>query len=202
MELPNKTTFLIFDTETTGLPKRWGRPMEEIDNFPRITQLAFLVVNLDGYIIDEFQSLVKPDGWEIPKEKFFIENNMSTERCEKEGYPIKIILRRLQDALKSVDYKVAHNMAFDKNIVGAELIRAGITKELFKFKPEICTMKSTTKYVKIKSHAGGNKWPKLIELHQHLFGESFDGAHDAMADVKATGKCLIESIERGYIKLN
>lgn len=201
MNTPQGPTFLIFDTETTGLPKKWGRPMEDVDNFPRITQIGFIVVNLDGFIIDEFQSLIKPDGWVVPKEKFFIENNMSTERCEKEGFPIDMVLRRFQDALKGVDYKVAHNMAFDKSIVGAEMIRLGMTHELFKYKPEICTMKSTTKHVAIKSHAGGNKWPKLMELHQALFGEEFDGAHDAMSDVKACGKCLLEAIGKGWIKL-
>ena len=194
--------FLVFDTETTGLPKRWGRPMEDVDNFPRITQLGFQLIEQDGSLIKEYQSLVKPDGWIVPKEKFFIENNMSTERCEAEGKPIFEVLRELQDALKVCKYKVAHNIAFDKNIVGAEMIRAQVTHQLFKYKPEICTMKETTNYVKIKSHAGGNKWPKLIELHQSLFGESFDGAHDAMADVRATSRCLIEAINRGIIKLN
>lgn len=194
--------YLVFDTETTGLPKKWGRPMEDIHNFPRITQLGFMLVDIDGNTIKEYQSLVKPDGWVVPKEQFFIDNNMSTERCEEHGKPIFEVLRELQDALKQARYKVAHNMAFDKNIVGAEMIRAQIKHQLFKFKPEICTMKETTNYVKIKTHAGGNKWPKLIELHRAFFNEDFDGAHDAMDDVRATSRCLIEAINRGIIKID
>lgn len=193
--------FLVFDTETTGLPKYFNSSMEDVDNWPRMTQLGFVLITEEGEIIKQFQSLIKPDGWEIPKEKFFIENNMSTERCEKEGEDVFKVLREFQDTLKLANYKVAHNMSFDRNIVGAEIIRAGISLPLFKFKPEICTMRETTNFVKIKSHAGSNKWPKLIELHNHLFGYVFDGAHDAMSDVQATSKCLIESIKRGYIKL-
>jgi DNA polymerase-3 subunit epsilon len=193
--------FLVFDSETTGLPKRFNAPMDDVDNWPRMTQLAFQLIDHEGNELYQYQSLIKPDGWEVPKEKFFIENNMSTERCMDEGVPVFTALRELQEALKQAQYKVAHNIAFDRNIVGAEIIRANISLPLFKYKPEICTMKSTTNHVKIKTHAGGNKWPKLIELHEHLFGYVFDGAHDALADVRATSACLIKSIDLGYIKL-
>ena len=33
--------------------------------------------------------------------------------------------------------------------------------------------------------AGKFKWPNLQEAHQHAFGKPFDGAHDAMADLRA-----------------
>lgn len=192
MEAPTGPTFMIFDTETTGKNPRTAR----------MTQLAFLVTNLDGYVIDEFQSLVKPDGWEVPKEQFFIENNMSTERCEKEGHPAHMVLRRFQDALKGVTYKVAHNISYDNQIVMNEMIRYQITKELFQFKKQICTMRSSTNVCKIISSRGGYKWPKLEELHRYLFSEDFADAHDAGADVRATGKCLIELINREHIKLH
>jgi DNA polymerase III epsilon subunit-like protein len=194
--------YLVFDTETTGLPKSFGSPMEDVNNWPRITQLAFMLVDELGNELESFCELIKPEGWEIPKEKFFIDNNMSTERCQDEGIELFGALRTLQDCTKKAKYKVAHNIAFDKNIVGAELIRKEISDQMFKFKPEICTMRETTSACGIKkSHGRGNKWPKLIELHEYLFKESFDGAHDALEDVRATKRCLIESINRGIIKL-
>lgn len=194
--------YLIFDTETNGLPMYFNSPMEDINNWPRITQLAFILCDENGNELKSFQSLIKPNNWTIPKEKFFIENNMSTERCEQEGIDVFVALRNLQDALKKCKYKVAHNIAFDKNIVGAEIIRAGITIELFKYKPEICTMKETTSFCAIP-HKNGNgvKWPKLEELYQKLFNVNFEGAHDALYDVRATKECLIESINRKIIKL-
>ncbi len=50
-----------------------------------------------------------------------------------------------------------------------------------------------TDILKIPSRKGsGYKWPKLEELHNFLFKEGFDGAHDALNDVMATSKCYFE----------
>lgn len=194
--------FLIFDTETTGLPKKYNARWDDLENWPRLAQFAFTLMDDKGEEIDSVSTLIKPDGWEIPKEKFFIENNMSTERCEAEGVEIFPVLRRFQDMLKQADYKVAHNINFDNPIVGSEIIRAGITKELFQYKKGLCTMRSTTKFCNIPFPNGtGTKWPKLEELHEKLFGMTFSGAHDALEDVRATGRCLIECINKGIIKV-
>ncbi len=32
--------YLIFDTETTGLPKNYNAPLTDADNWPRLVQLA------------------------------------------------------------------------------------------------------------------------------------------------------------------
>lgn len=194
--------FLIFDTETTGLPKRYNARWNDFNNWPRMTQFAFLLMNQNGQELDKFEGLIKPEGWTIPKEQFFIDNNMTTERCEKYGIPIFEALRHFQSALKRCDYKVAHNISFDNAIVGSEIMRANITHELFQFKRGICTMSKTTAYCNIPFPNGrGTKWPKLEELHHKLFEVGFDGAHDALEDVRATGRCLIECINREIIKL-
>ena len=69
--------YLFFDTETTGLPANWKAPVTDVDNWPRVTQLAWQVYDEDGKLIRERCELIKPDGWVIPDEEFFIENNMS-----------------------------------------------------------------------------------------------------------------------------
>jgi len=33
--------FLIFDTETTGLPKNFNAPITDVDNWPRCVQIAW-----------------------------------------------------------------------------------------------------------------------------------------------------------------
>tara|TARA_B110000908_G_C9962776_1_gene317636 strand:+ start:106 stop:219 length:114 start_codon:yes stop_codon:yes gene_type:complete len=33
---------LFFDTETTGLPKDFNAPIEEVENWPRLVQLGYL----------------------------------------------------------------------------------------------------------------------------------------------------------------
>jgi len=190
---------LFFDTETNGKPLRYGAPMTEVDNWPRITQLAYIVTDGNGNVIHSFSELVKPDGWTIPKEQFFIDNGHSTERCEKEGKPIIDVLMRFIHQLSSVDLMVAHNMAFDKNIVGAEMIRANVRPEN---KPsQFCTMLASTPICKIPAPRGGYKWPKLEELYRFCFGEEMTNAHDAMADIDATRQCFFYLLKSGKIQV-
>ena len=51
---------------------------------------------------------------------------------------------------------------------------------------QVCTMKGATEFCSIPSPRGWNKFPKLNELHSKLFGEEFDNAHNAFADIEAT----------------
>ena len=183
--------FLFFDTETTGFPPK-----------ARMTQLAFMLVREDGEVIDSFKSLIKPDGWEVPKDKFFIDNNMSTERCRAEGIPVFDALRRLQDNLKLASVKVAHNINFDNKIILKELQGAKITHQLFQFKKGFCTMATSTEFCQLPGKYKNYKWPKLEELHRILFKEEFDGAHDAMGDVKAMARCFFELDRIGVINKN
>jgi len=183
--------YLVFDTETNGFPPK-----------ARMAQLGFILYDEEGNILEEFQSLIKPDGWVIPKEKFFIENGMSTERCEEHGIPAYDALRRLQEALKKCNRKIAHNINFDKQIVAKELEIAGIEIALFKFKKETCTMLETVDFVGALNKWGRpGKWPNLQELHVKCFDVEFEGAHDALDDVKATGKCFFELKKRGILRL-
>lgn len=184
--------YLFFDTETTGF--KGVTPN-------RMTQLAFILTDEKGLILDEFESLIKPDGWIIPKEEFFIENNMSNERCELYGLDAFTVLRKFQEALKRAKYKIAHNLSFDNRIVLSEIINYGITPELCKFKKGYCTMKETRQLVKALDKNNRIKNPNLTNLYYHLFKEVFEDAHDAFADVKALMKCFFELKERGLIKL-
>ena len=40
--------YLIFDTETTGLPKKWNAPITDSDNWPRSVQLAWQLHDSKG----------------------------------------------------------------------------------------------------------------------------------------------------------
>lgn len=184
---------VIFDTETNGKAKSFAASMKEVDNWPRITQFAWGIS--DGETTFYKSYIIKPDGWTVPKEQFFIDNNMSTERCEAEGVPLRNVLLEFVADCSWADVLVAHNMAFDENVVGAELIRAGI---IAKRKLKICTMQESTNFCQIPSHRGF-KWPKLEELYKVLFGCNFEGAHDALDDIKATERCFWELVNRQII---
>lgn len=187
--------YLFFDTETTGLPKNWKAPITDTDNWPRVTQLAWQVYDQGGKLISERCDLIKPDGWVIPDEDFFKENNMSTERCEREGVPLSEILKDFVQQVDASEYLVAHNMAFDEKVIGCEMVRMD---SKFREEPKkICTMQESTNFCRMMPFKYGTyKWPTLLELHNKLFDEGFGGAHDALADVKACARSFFELKKR------
>jgi len=100
----------------------------------------------------------------------------------------------------TVDFSIAHNIAFDSKILRAEMIRLGMIYEFSSKK--ICTMTSSTTFCKLPNPNGrkGYKWPKLIELYDVLFKEEMVDAHDAMGDVTALAKCFFALKEKGIIQ--
>lgn len=194
---------IIFDVETTGFTKYMDKNGVDLKNHNRMTQLAFLVADTKKWeVIDEYSSLIRPDSWFVPAEQFFIDNGMSTDKCMKFGLPASFVLEQFVEALKTTDIKIAHNLVFDNRIVQNELRIYGFATELFKYKKSICTMKSSVDFCKIPGrYKGSYKWPKLMELHNILFGAKFDGAHDALYDVRATYKCLKKLVELKQIEL-
>ncbi len=208
--------YLFFDTETTGLPKNWNAPVIDVENWPRIIQLAYIVCDKDGNIIKTVCELIKPQGWEVPSIGMFVRNGLSLEQATKEAkfwidncysqekneangvFISKVVFHFIKD-LESCQYLIAHNMSYDEKVIGAEMIRLGMKSEKRVIK--ICTKEKSTNICKLPHANGGRgyKWPKLEELHNFLFNEGFDGAHDALNDVKAMKKCFFELLNRKLI---
>src|SRR5659263_86375 len=111
--------YLFFDTETTGLPKNYKAPASDLNNWPRLVQLAYHLYDNEGNKISEGDHIIKPEGFIIPIEASRI-HGISTERAIQEGKSLLIVLREFQSLIEQVDYLVAHNMSFDEKIVGAE----------------------------------------------------------------------------------
>lgn len=189
---------LFFDTETNGLPKRWDAPAREVDNWPRIIQLAWLVMDETGKVFRKQSHLIKPDGWEVPVEKFWVDHGYTQGKSEQLGIPMRNALDIFLADHDQCDYMVAHNMNFDRPIIGAEIIR--YNRNALAKPKQICTMLEGTLVCKIPGPRG-YKWPKLEELHKVLFGAGFEGAHDALNDIVATSKCFFELVNRKIIDL-
>lgn len=190
--------YLFFDTETTGTPKNYKAPATDLNNWPRVIQLAWVFYDTEEKQIASSCLLIRPRGWEIPKEKFWIDNGFSTEKSLAEGVRIETALDGFINAVNSANLLIAHNLQFDLPIMQAEMIRAGMAAQN---KPKrFCTMQASTNICKLPGQYGF-KWPKLEELHKYLFGESFDGAHDALEDVRATARCFFEMKRKGLISL-
>ncbi len=188
--------YLFFDTETTGLPRNWKAPVSDVNNWPRLVQLAFLFYDDNGNRVSSGDFIIKPDGFTIPADASRI-HGITNERANREGLPLAAVLQEFDSIIGQANYLVAHNMSFDEKIVGAEFLRNGMQNSIAG-KRKICTMESTTNFCAIAGPYG-YKWPKLSELHYKLFRTGFDEAHNAAVDITATAKCFWELRRLGRI---
>jgi DNA polymerase-3 subunit epsilon len=180
---------LFFDTETSGLPRRWNAPTSDLANWPRLVQLGWVLVSPDGQEEARSCRLVKPEGLTISYGATR-QHGISTEYALRHGEPLQEVLDEFRAALENVTQVVGHNISFDLNIVGAELLRQGWVNALVT-RPSICTMREGTDYCQLPGRYG-YKWPTLTELHFKLFGTEFESAHDALADTEACMRCYFE----------
>ena len=193
----SKEYILFFDTETTGVPKNWNAPVSNIENWPRLIQIAWQLYDEDGKLIESYDSIIKPDNFVIPIEATKI-HGITTEKAYKEGKDLELILENFKSKLNISKLLVAHNISFDEKILGAEFYRLFNSNPLEKI-PNFCTMKHSTNICKLEG-SYGYKWPKLEELYYFLFKTRFNNAHDAKVDIQATAECYFEMKKRNYIK--
>ncbi|MBG6130483.1 DNA polymerase-3 subunit alpha [Aquimarina sp. EL_43] len=188
--------YLVFDTETTGLPKRWDAPISDTDNWPRCIQIAWQLHDAMGNCIEHQDYLVQPDGFNIPYDAEKI-HGISTELATQDGITLQEVLDKFNIALSKTKFVVGQNVGFDVNIMGAEFYRLGLENNLQELPVlDTCT-EVTAELCQIPGGRGGKfKLPTLTELHQHLFGTAFGEAHNATADVEATTRCFLELIRK------
>ena len=189
--------YLIFDTETTGLPRNYNAPISDSNNWPRAVQIAWQLHDQWGALIEHQDFLIAPDGFDIPYDAEKV-HGISTLLAEKQGVPIAEVFAAFNEALSKAQYVVGQNIGFDINIMGAEFYRYGVESRLDKLPViDTCT-EATANLCKIEGGRGGKyKFPSLTELHSFLFGVPFAEAHNATADVEATARCFFELIRRG-----
>ncbi len=188
--------FLIFDTETTGLPRNWNAPLTDSDNWPRCIQIAWQLHDDMGNLVEHQDYLVQPEGYNIPFDAEKI-HGISTELAQQEGIPLAEVIEKFTEALSRTKFIVGQNVGFDLNIMGAEYLRLGQENPLPDFPVlDTCT-ETTAQLCQIPGGRGGKfKLPTLTELHEFLFKEPFAEAHNATADVEATTRCFLELLRR------
>ncbi|MAU73542.1 MAG: DNA polymerase III subunit alpha, partial [Flavobacteriaceae bacterium] len=194
--------FLIFDTETTGLPKKWSAPLTDFDNWPRAIQVAWQVHDIDGNCISNQSYIVHPDSFSIPYDSEKI-HGISTQLAKKIGVDISFVLNKFQEDLKKSQFICGHNLNFDEKILGAEYLRSDGNNPLQDF-PKIDTCTEETAGICMLKGGRGRKFklPTLMELYTHLFNEKFESAHNASADVEATALCLFKLLKDQKIHPN
>jgi DNA polymerase III epsilon subunit-like protein len=222
---PGQGLTMVFDVETTGLlPKT-----KTLEEYPYITQLSYVIYDKEtDTILKSVNHYIKiPEQIEIPEIVTNI-TGITKEICETKGISIIDALTEFYHDLHNCDIIVAHNYAFDYQIIQAEMKRnyTFIYKkckkalELFtqeyletQRKKYYCTMQMSISICKLpfnrprtttttKINAGINinprpykvkkityKFPKLSELHNHLFGFVPENLHDAQVDVETCLRC-------------
>ncbi|SHG97225.1 DNA polymerase III subunit alpha [Winogradskyella jejuensis] len=188
--------YLIFDTETTGLPKRWDAPITDVDNWPRAIQIAWQLHDAMGNCIEHQDYLIKPDGFNIPYDAEKI-HGISTELAEEQGVSLAEVLEKFNVAMSKTKFIVGQNVGFDVNVMGAEYVRGDVANPLQELPVlDTCT-EHTAALCQIPGGRGGKfKLPTLTELHEYLFNQPFAEAHNATADVEATTRCFLELLRR------
>ena len=189
--------YLIFDTETTGLPKSWNAPITDTDNWPRCIQIAWQLHDEMGNLVEHNDFLVQPEGFNIPYDAERV-HGISTDLAAEQGISLEEGLELFNEALRKTKFIVGQNVGFDVNIMGCEFHRMGVENNLTDLPVlDTCT-EHTALMCQIPGGRGGKfKLPTLTELHQHLFGVGFNEAHNATADVEATTRCFLELIRLG-----
>jgi DNA polymerase-3 subunit epsilon len=198
-DVSDECYILFFDTETTGLPKNFNAPATDLNNWPRMVQLAYTFQNIHGKVISKGNYIIKPDGYSIPSASSSI-HGITTGRANREGNNLSDVLKKFNSLVIQSKYLVAHNINFDLKIIEAEFIRMKIPCSM-QSTSKICTMESSTNYCAING-TYGYKWPTLSELYYKLFNSIFKEAHNAEIDVNATAKCFWGLKQKGIISLS
>jgi DNA polymerase III epsilon subunit-like protein len=202
---------LIFDTETTGLPKTKVINPDSLHLWPHIVQLSYLVYDSDNndIVVMEDNIIKTASGVVISQESSAI-HGITSDISQTRGVNLDNVLNGFFGALKNVDVLVGHNISFDINVIVVELLRmiynpnTGVSAEelnsykinlhlLNNYKNVYCTMQKTIDFCAIKSISKTgreyNKFPKLIELHSKIFDTTPNNLHNSLNDILVTLRC-------------
>ena len=184
---------LFFDTETTGIPRNYNAPVNDVDNWPRLVQIGWILYDSQD-IAEMIEMVIIPDGFEIPEVASAV-HGLTTATATETGIDLQACLTLFTAACAKADAIAGHNVSFDLNVIGAEYVRCGLPIPT-EGKRIIDTMKESTAFCAIPGPYG-NKWPKLHELYLKLFEQDMGHAHTALADIQNTAKCYFKLSELG-----
>ena len=189
--------FLVFDTETTGLPLDKKAPLTNFSNWPRVVQIAWQLHDAVGNLLEAENHLIRPDGYTIPFNATKV-HGITTDFALQHGVPILEIFEKFNTVLSKSSYLAGHNLEFDTSALGCELLRYEIESPLFEI-PILDTCTEATALLCQLPGGRGNRFklPNLRELYAKLFNETFTDAHNAEADVDANARCFLELLRLG-----
>jgi DNA polymerase-3 subunit epsilon len=174
---------LFFDTETTGMVE-FKKPHTDPSQ-PDLLQLAFILDDDDGNTIESFCAILFDEAYGEIHEKALAVHGISKEKARMFGIPALEGLATFAHVWGKARMLIAHNISFDKKIMKIAFHRSSSLSHPEETLIEYCTMRTATPILKLPGKFG-HKWPTLDEAYRVLVDpEGFEGAHDALNDVKA-----------------
>jgi DNA polymerase III subunit alpha len=159
--------YIIFDTETTGLPKDWNLDYTHTDNWPRAVQIAWQIHDEWGNLIEARDYIIKPNDFDIPYDAEKI-HGISTQLAVNLGEDLETVAKLFNEALNKSKFVVGQNISFDKNIMGAEFERLGLKNNLQELPVlDTCTEDSAKLIALIDFYKNGDK----RESKKNKFGD-------------------------------
>jgi DNA polymerase III epsilon subunit-like protein len=172
METINK--YIFFDLETTSLNLTEAK----------IVQICYI----KGYFLEDkfieekiIDTIIKPENYIIPQKTIEI-HGISNELANLNGIPFNLMADELLKDIQDVKYIVGHNIiSYD-----IPVLINNLKNNNYQLNLENYIIEDT---IKIVMPYTDNKKIKLQDLYTYLFEKNFDGAHNALCDVKATKDC-------------
>jgi DNA polymerase III epsilon subunit-like protein len=173
----------IWDTETTGIPD-WSAP-SDAEHQPHLVEIAALLCDAKGAIIDQFTAIIRPAGWIIPDDVAAI-HGITTERAMDEGIPEAEAVDAFLALHAQADLRVAHGANFDNRIMRIAISRyhGKACADIFKAGDSYCTAQNSRGVLNLPK----KKMPALAEAHKHFTGLDLVDAHRAMPDALACAR--------------
>lgn len=195
----NKPYYIVFDTETTGLPYTHASPHKNLRAYDksRILQLSWAVYDIDGNLMSVNNYIIKPMGYHVLATHI----HGITERIAARGANLPNVFEKFQSDMNRVNFLLGHNVMFDIHILMSEMIR--IKNKLFldelSKKTVICTMRRTVCLSNENSEHSfevngfeGSKQLKQSELYSIVLNKTMICAHNAKYDTLNLGEIVTE----------
>lgn len=201
---------IVFDTETSGLPKSKLISPNTIHLWPFIVQFSYIIFDTEtNVILKSYDAIVKVKPYNIISKDSIKFHGITQDISELKGINIDKVLIEFMDDLENADMIVAHNIEFDLNMLRVEILRLVQTDCDVSVRENMelclaaiinknnlyCTMRESIDLCKIeKENSRGTyyKFPTLTELHKHLFNVEPKHLHNSFHDILCTIRCFIK----------
>ena len=133
----------------TGLPKHWNAPITDLDNWPRLVQLGWILYDSRDNEIKRANRIFIPEGFIIPPGTSNV-HGISTQKAINVGIDLTEVLNEFSKIFNEANFLIAHNSSFDEAIIRTEFLRKDVKSRLIDI-PKICKIPGRSGY----------KWPNL-----------------------------------------